>query len=116
MVKASQKLAKSSRIQFLLKNTCVIPVCKKCGSYSTKKKRTKNPQQIYFCNKCEMEFLFYDYHDLPPVLDANYKKNKSKILKKRSQGKSTAEIESLIGVNRNIIYRNVFAFIPFFRK
>ena len=49
----------------------------------------------------------YDYHDLPPVLDANYKKNKSKILKKRSQGKSTAEIESLIGVNRNIIYRNL---------
>jgi transposase-like protein len=107
MVKASQKLAKSKRIQFLLRNTCVIPVCKKCGSYSTEKKRTKNPQQIYFCKSCQKEFLFYDYHDLPKVSDVRYKKNKSKILKMRSQGKSTAEIEKLMGVNKNIIYRNM---------
>ena len=107
MIKASQKLAKSSRIKFLLKNTCVIPVCKHCGSYSTEKKGTKNPQKKYFCNSCNKEFLFYDYNDLPPLSSIWYKKNREKIIKMRSQDKSTAEIESLMGVKKNTIYRNL---------
>ena len=103
----AQGLAKSKRIQFLLRNTCIIPVCIKCGSYSTEKKGTKNLQQIYFCKSCQKEFSFYNYHDLPKVYNKWYKKNKSKIIKMRSEGKSTAQIEKSMCVNRNIIYRNL---------